>query len=65
MNIFSYIKKKLFEPRETVLTSNSLSISEIRDKLGKKYENLSDEELMKIITESPPQELFDVFFNKK
>lgn len=65
MNIFSYIKKKLFEPRETVLASNSLSISEIRDRLGKKYENLSDEELMKIIIESPPQELFDVFFNKK
>lgn len=65
MNIFSYIKKKLFEPRETVLASNTLSVSEIRAKLGKKYENLNDEELLKLITESPPQELFDVFFNKK
>lgn len=65
MNIFSCIKKKLFEPRETILASNTLSISEIRDKLGKKYENLSDQELLKMVTEEPPQELFDVFFNKK
>lgn len=65
MNIIKFIKKKLFEPRETVIASNTLGPDEIRKFLGEGAENLSNEEAQKRLMELPVEKQMEAFFGKK
>jgi hypothetical protein len=65
MKIINYIKKKLFEPRETVIASNTLSPDEIKKFLGEGAENLTNEEVQKRFMELPVERQVEAFFGKK
>ena len=65
MKIINYIKKKLFEPRETVIASNTLGPDEIKKFLGEGAENLTNEEVQKRFMELPVEKQVEAFFGKK
>ena len=65
MRLINYFKRKFFEPRETVLASNTISVSQVREKLGKDAEGLSDAEVFKKLQELPLEEQMFMFFPKK
>jgi hypothetical protein len=46
MKIIKFIKKKLFEPRETVIASNTLCPDEIRKVIGPKADNMSNRNIL-------------------
>lgn len=59
------IKHKFFEPRETVIASNTLNPNEIKKILGEDANNLSNEEAQKRFMELPVEKQWKAFFGKK
>ena len=63
--LINFIKKKLFEPKGTVLVSNTLGPEEIKKIIGQGAENLTNEEAQKRFMELPVEEQIEAFFGKK
>lgn len=59
------IKHKFFEPRETVIASNTLNPDEIKKVLGEGTDNLNNEEAQKRFMELPVEKQVGAFFGKK
>lgn len=63
--LIKFIKNKLFEPRESVIASNTLDLEEIKKILGDKANNLTDEEVQKSFFELPVEKQMEAFFGGK
>lgn len=63
--LIEFIKRKLFEPRISIIASGTLGPTEIRKILGERANNLSDEQAQKRFMELSVEEQMGAFFGKK